>query len=67
MEIRTLSDTLAVLDADTLVDTLTKRFVEAEINTVSNIFSKVEGVTLVEILSGWLVKVDIVKITKRLF
>ena len=55
------------MDANTLVDTLTKRFVEAEINTLSNIFSKVEAVTLVEILSGWLVKVDIVKITKRLF
>ena len=43
------------------------KLAEVEINTLSNIFSKAEAVTLVEILSGWLVKVDIVKITKRLF
>ena len=38
MEVGTLSDTLAVLDANGLVDILTTRLAEVEINTLSNIF-----------------------------
>ena len=51
MEVRTLSDTLlAVLDANTLIDTLTERLAEVEVNMLGNIFSKVEANGLVEIL-----------------
>ena len=51
MEVRTLSDTLlAVLDANTLIDTLTERLAEVEVNMLGNIFSKVETNGLVEIL-----------------
>ena len=50
MEVRTLSDTLAVLDANTLIDTLTERLAEVEVNMLGNIFSKVEADAVVEIL-----------------
>ena len=50
MEVRILSDTLAVLDADALVDTLTERLPELEVNTIGNISSKVEADALVKIL-----------------
>ena len=66
MEVRTLSDTLAVLDANALVDILTTRHAEVEIYTLSNIFFKVKADALGEILSAYSKKVDIEKITKRL-
>ena len=51
MEVRTLSDTLlAVLDANTLIDTLTERLAEVEVNMLGNIFSKVDADAVVEIL-----------------
>ena len=49
MEVRTLSDTLNVLDLNTL-NTLTERLAEVEVNMLGNIFSKVEANGLVEIL-----------------
>lgn len=51
MEVRTLSDILAVLDANTLVDALTKRLAEVKVNTFGNIFSKVVADALVKTLS----------------
>jgi len=41
-----------VLDANGLVDTLTKRLAEVEISTLSNIFSNVKADALVETLSA---------------
>ena len=49
MEVRTLSDTLNVLDLNTL-NTLTERLAEVDVNMLGNIFSKVEANGLVEIL-----------------
>ena len=43
IEVRKFSDTLAVLDVNALVESLTERLAEVEINTLSNIFSKAEG------------------------
>ena len=51
MEVRTLRDTLAMLDANALVGTLTERLAEVEVNTFGNIFSKVVADALVETLS----------------
>ena len=52
MEVRTLSNTLAAVDANGLVDNPTEGLPEVEVNTPSNIFSKVEADALVETLSG---------------
>ena len=49
MEVRILSDTLAVLDANALVDTLTKRLAELDVNTIGNKFSKLKADALMEI------------------
>ena len=51
MEVRTLRDTLAMLDSNALVATLTERLAEVEVNTFGNIFSKVVADALVETLS----------------
>ena len=51
MKVRTLSKALAVLDTNVLVDTLTERLSEVEVNLQGDIFSKVEGDALVETLS----------------
>ena len=66
MEVRTLSDKLAVLDANVLVGTLTERLAEVERNTLCNIFSRVQADALVEILSGEIAKVEIEESGKRL-
>ena len=50
MEVRILSDTLAVLDANALIDTLTKRLAELDVNTIGNKFSKLKADALMEIL-----------------
>ena len=52
MDVRILSDTLAVFNADALVETLTERLAELEVNTILNTFSKLKADALVEILSG---------------
>ena len=52
MEVRTLSDKLAVLDANAPVGMVTERPTEVETNTLGNIFFNVETDALVEILSG---------------
>ena len=52
MEVRTLSDKLAVLDANAQVGTLTEGLAEVDKNTLGNIFSRVEADALVQILSG---------------
>ena len=51
MEVRTLSDILAMLDANTFVDTLTERLGEVKVKTFGNIFSKVVADALVKTLS----------------
>ena len=50
MEVRILSATLAVLDANALVNTLTKRLAELDVNTIGNRFSKLKADALMEIL-----------------
>ena len=52
MEVRTLSDKLAVLDANAPVGMLTKGPAKVGKNTLDDIFSSVEADALVEILSG---------------
>ena len=52
MEVRTLSDKLAVLDANAPVGMLTKGPAKVGKNTLDDIFSNVEADALVEILSG---------------
>ena len=51
MEVRILNDTLAVLDANALVYTLTERLAEVDVNTIGNKFSRLKADALVEILS----------------
>ena len=51
MEVRAQIDTLAMLNANELVDTLTKRLAEMDINTLSNILVKLKADELVEMLS----------------
>ena len=51
MEVTTLRDKLAVLDANAPVGTLTKRLAEVKKNTLGNIFSRVEVDALVKTLS----------------
>ena len=43
MEVRTLSHTLAVLDANALVVTLTERLEEVVVNTIGNKYFQVGG------------------------
>ena len=52
IEVRTVSDTLDVLDANVLFDTLTKMLAEVEISTLSNMFFKVKANALIEKLSA---------------
>ena len=52
MEVRTLSDKLAVLHANAPVGMLTKGPAEVAKNTLGNIFSNLEADALVEILSA---------------
>jgi len=52
IEVRLLSDTLAVLDSNALVYTLAKRLAEVEISTLSNICCNVKADALVETLSA---------------
>ena len=51
MEVTTLRDKLAVLDANAPVGTLIKRLAEVKKNTLGNIFSRVEVDALVKTLS----------------
>ena len=52
MEVRTLSDKLAVLHANAPVGMVTEGPAEVETNTLGNIYFNVETDALVEILSG---------------
>ena len=52
MVVRTISDKLAVLDANAQVGTLTEGLAEVDKKTLGNIFSRVETDALVEILCG---------------
>ena len=52
MEVRTLTNTLAVFHANSLVEKLTERLAQVEVNTLGSICSKVEADALVETLSA---------------
>lgn len=52
MEVRTLRNTLVVLDANALVENQTETLAEVKVNTLGNVLSKVEANALVETLSG---------------
>ena len=52
MDVRTLSEKLALLDSNALEGTLTEGLAEVEKNRLGNIFSNVQVDAVVEILSG---------------